>query len=163
MGSKKMRDLLTVLFVALFFMTREMVFIWLIVGTVVLFHPSNGKASCRGKLRRRIVSDANKYGLKVPKNKPLREKLNRVYRRYENSSRTNPQFQSHYDEIIDNLWLSLAADEDIETWNYLLKNVLNEWPEEKANAKKKLRDKLNEVNKLTTQWNEARHEAMGES
>lgn len=162
MGFKKVRDILAVSCVALFFMTHEMVFIWLLIVSVIFFHPEN-KGWKKGRLKKKIVSDGNRHGVQIPRNKAVREKLNAIYERYESSRQIYPHLQEHYDELLNRMWLSLASDKDIETWQYLLKSILKDWPADHMEAKKNLKEKLDEVGRLTHQWNEARQEAMGES
>ena len=163
MSRRKLRDFLAVVFVGLFLMSHEMVFIWLLVGSIVLLHPENNKGESKGQ--RGIKSaqkDAKKYDLKIPNDVSIRHMIAQVYDRYQQSLKLYPHLEAQYEGIVEDFWKSLVVQSDKDHWRYLLTTILAEWPAEIHRPQNNLRKKLDEVKKLTHQWDDAKKEAFGE-
>ena len=85
MSRKKMRDFMAVVFVGLFFLTQQFIFIWFLIGSIVLLHPENGEKEDEwntAKSLRMARRDAKKYGLRIPDDASIRQMTGEVYQRF---------------------------------------------------------------------------------
>lgn len=163
MSRKKVRDLLAVFFVGLFLMTQEIVFIWLLVGAIVFLHPEGEEKNKGQRAIKSATKDAKKYGIKIPNDSSIRQMLSQMYERLDQSLKLYPHLKEQYEGITEDFWKSIVVQNDKDNWRYLLTTVLAEWPAEVYKPQHSLRKKLNEVKKLTHQWDDAKKEAFGEA
>ena len=161
---RKLRDLLAVLFVGLFLLTHSMIFVWLLVGAIVLFHPENSYGGTKKqKPRKEAEKDSRRYGLTIPKDSSVQQMLHQVYARLDQSTKLYPHLKTQYEDVIDDFWKSLVINPSIDQWRYLLTTLLAEWPVERQQVQNTLKEKLNELKKTTHQWDAAKKEAYGEN
>lgn len=166
MSKKKLRDLTAVFFVGLFVMTFEPVFIWLLIGAMVLLSSESEEKpekANRKNLIFQIGSDARRHHVKMPHNKSLRSLLIKLYRKFERSKKLYPHLEGEYQEVIDEMWVSLAEEEEFNHWNSVIAGVLAGWPEESKKSSGGVQEKLKKVKELSEQWDEAKSEALGGS
>ena len=166
MSKKKLRDLTAVFFVGLFVMTFEPVFIWLLIGAMVLL--ASEKEEKTEKLSKKNVlfaigADARRHQLRMPQNKSIRSLLIKVYRKFDRSVKLYPHLESEYQEVIDEMWISMAEEEEFNHWNSVISGVLAGWPEETKKSAGGVQEKLKKVKELSEQWDEAKSEALGGS
>lgn len=162
---RKTRDLFAVLFVGLFLLTHSLVFIWLLVGAIILFHPENsyGKFTKNKKPLKEAEKAARHYGLQIPKESSIQQMLQQVYARLDQSIKLYPHLRTQYEDVIDDFWKSLVINPSHDQWRYLLTTLLAEWPVEKQQVQNTLKEKLTELRKTTQQWDSAKQEAYGEN
>jgi hypothetical protein len=166
LSSTKFRDLVVVFWVGLFVLTWQPVFIWLLIGSVVLLQPSKkvGRKKEFDKDRhRRIRQDANEFGLEMPRKPVLRSLLRQVYIGHEKSIKRYPHLQNEYDEVLNDMWQSLAMEQSSEHWEKTLHLVLSGWPKSEGSSSRTIQDSLQRVRDLSQKWDEAKNEAMGGS
>ncbi len=167
MSKRKLRDLTAVFFVGLFLMTWEPVFIWLLVGGLVLLQPdsredSNEEKTSSKNLLQLIREDARRFGVKMPQRQSRRSLLLQIYGQYEEAKRQYPHLKCEYREVINEMWTSLAADANPHHWNQVLTSVIADWPTRGTTAPSQgVKEKLQRVKELSQQWDEAKREAMG--
>lgn len=144
----------------LFFFTFNPVFLWLLIGTLILFSPyKKSKDKVINHHFNQMKRDARKYGLQVPYQKDLRSLLNRIYKKKNLAVKEYPQLKEEYDEIIDELWSSLSQSKKPQEWSRILNSVLAKWPGDEEVGATAIQDKLDKISELRKQWREARAEA----
>ncbi|MCJ8277804.1 MAG: hypothetical protein MJK18_13255 [Bdellovibrionales bacterium] len=157
---------MAVLFVGLFILTQHFVFIWILIGSVVLLHPENEKykEEVKGhqsmKMARR---DAKRYGVRIPEDESIKQMTKEVYQRYRKSLKLYPHLKNQYESIIDDFWKGVVMQPQKEQWRYLLSTLLAEWALEKQKSQQSMRQKLEKVRELTQQWDDAKKEAYGDA
>ena len=107
MSQRKLRDFMAVVFVGLFILTQQLVFLWFLIGSVVLLHPENGKYKEEMKSRqslRMAKRDAKKYGVRIPEDESIRQMTKDVYQRYQKSVKLYPHLRAQYESIIEDFW-----------------------------------------------------------
>ena len=163
MSRKKFRNLSVVFFVGLFVLSFEPVFLWFLVGAVVLLNPEEG----RGKSEKpknyifQIGADARKFGVKMPRPQSLRNLLVQVYQNFETSKREYPHLKAECRSVIDEMWSNLASDARPEHWNIVISSVLAGWPKQNQKHSVAVQRKLDELSELSRQWDDAKREALG--
>lgn len=163
MSQEKLRDFAIVFWVGLFLLTFQPVFLWLLAGSLVLF---SGKSCSRAEKRgvhRRMKLDAKENELHVPRQRHLRDKMIMIYEKRERAVADYPHLKQNYDDVIDEMWFALGKKKTVKAWDEVLSTVLAKWPTAKPSETKKsgISEKLDELNRATQQWNEARKEAFG--
>ncbi len=167
MSKRKLRDLTGVFFIGLFLLTWEPVFLWLLVGGLVLLQPDSSgesgadKATAKNILQQ-IQEDARRFRVKMPQRQERRSLLIQIYRQYEEAKRQYPHLKSEYREVINEMWTSLATDPSPHHWNQVLTSVIADWPSQTSAAPSHaVKEKLQRVKELSQQWDDAKREAMG--
>lgn len=164
MSKRKFRDLTAIFFIGLFLLTFEPVFLWLLVGGLVLLQPvSDGtrEENTNSSLLFEIGSDARKYGFNRPRSSTTRRLLIQVYQCYRRSLEIYPHLKQEYSEVIEEMWISLASESDQHAREKIIRLVLEEWPESSRSGDQSIQSKLRNVKELTAQWDEAKHEVQG--
>ena len=166
MTRRKVRNLSAVFFVGLFLLSSEPVFIWLLVGAMVLLHQEE-ESTKSVKLGKDTVlqasEDARKFGLKMPKQTVLRSQLVQVYKNFDRSKKDYPHLKNEYKEVLNEMWASLAADDSSDHWNRVISSVLAGWPKQQPTVKSSIQSQLKKVTELTQQWDDAKKEVYGGS
>lgn len=162
MSNNKTRDLTAVFFVGLFLLTKQLVFIWFLIGAMILLR-SGGKKSPKADRNslRRIQKDARSYDLALPKQPHLKALLVQVYERLDQALLSYPHLQQEYEEIMTELWRSLKGQPDQSQWHQILATALSSWPDQSPQPENSLQKKINEVTRLSRQWDEAKKEVYG--
>ena len=165
MSKKKMRDITAVFWIGLFVLTFEPVFLWLLVGFMVLMQTEGShkidKKEAKGNVLFAIGADARKYGLKMPRRMSTRSLLIRVYQSYFRSVEAYPHLKTEYSEVLEEMWASLAAEEEPEAKDRIVSSVLAGWPQTTRTGFQSVQSKLKKVSELTSQWDEAKEEVRG--
>ena len=165
MAQKKFRDFSVVFFGGLFLLTWEPVFIWLLVGGMVLLTPYSGRNRMTEKNRMfQIGKDAKKFGLNLPQSSALRSLFVKVYNNFYDSVEKYPHLEEEFKDVMNEMWSSLAANDSKDHWYDVLGSVLANWPHpEGRRSGENLQEKLKKVKELSQQWDEAKREAAGGS
>ncbi len=164
LSRKKARNLAAVVFIGLFFMSREPVFLWFFVGALVLLQADSDSSADRGKKQSWILKakrDGRRHSLSWPKSRHLRSLLGQVYQNHAQAVSTYPHLKQDYDEVLDKMWVSLAKDSSPEHWTQIIGSVLSGWPQAQPKSEGGLHAQLQKVRELSRQWDEAKSEALG--
>lgn len=164
MSRSKTRNIAVAFWLGLFLMSFEPVFIWLLIISVIVLNPE-GDAPKKSKNRKDLIyqigADASKYGVKMPRKPVLRSLLIQVYRKFNQSVAAYPQLRSEYREILDEMWVSLAAEIDAEHWESTISKVCSGWPVAQKGIASSIEERLQKASELTQQWDEAKREVRG--
>ncbi len=166
MSCNKFKKLSILLFVGLFLYTHQMIFLWLLVGTLILLSSEGrrkDKPSSQNTLIGQIREEAGRFGLKLPNRPNLRALLVRLYQKYNSSLQTYPHLATEFQDVIDEMWTSLAADPDSQHWSHVIQSAINDWPVDSKKTMDAMKEKLKKVKELSQQWDEAKTEARGGS
>ena len=105
--------------------------------------------------------DSRKWDVVVPKDREVRDLLNRVYRRHRVCVRRYPHMKETFDGLLNSMWENLSLTEDTLDWKWVLRELLKEWPVKPEVHMQELKQKINDARLAAKQWSEARHEAWG--
>jgi hypothetical protein len=163
MSRKKLRDLMVVFFAGLFVMTFEPVFLWLMIGGLILMQTDSSK---KEKIKSEPIThligrDARSHGLEMPRTPQVRGLLIRLYRKLEKSSNQYPQFKDEYQGIVDEMWNTLAENQNRDYWVDVISSVLSSWPDSRKSGIESVKAQISRVNEMTSQWDEAQREVGG--
>ena len=163
MSRKKTRDLLMVGCVALFFLTKQILFLWFIAFVAIIFSnpKSSGTKTRKANRRKKYLQDAEALSILVPNDHGVHERLTKIYRKVEDAKRHQPQLSKDFDDLLEDLWQSLALEERAVDWRVLLDEVIDRLPQQSPDARKSLRERIRKVQDLSEQLSDARKEAYG--
>lgn len=164
MTNKKLRDFMIVLFVGLFLLTFEPVFMWLMIGGMVLFRSekkTDKQTNDSEAITEKIARDAKEHGLHMPRTPQVRSLMIQVYRKLEKSTVRYPHLKDDYRAIVDEMWPTLSENQDRDYWVEVISSVLASWPDSKKSGIQSVKDQISRVSELTEQWEEAQNEVRG--
>lgn len=105
--------------------------------------------------------DSRRWGVQVPRDREVRDLLNRVYRRHNVSVRRYPHMKETFDSLLSSMWENLSLSEDALDWKFVLRELLKEWPIKPEVHMQELKQKIQDARLAAQQWTEARQEAWG--